>query len=439
LKRSILLPAVGAVAACSTSGEPTATITQLAPAVAYNDAPVAMKIQGGPFRPAYRFDTVSGAASIDLGGWSATLTAVAGTPGAPRSETRLEALAWQDPTTLTAALPAQVPVGVYDLHVRDPRGHEATLPRAFASLGPDASAPLITMESPSPDSVVAGGTPFTGTLGADDGAGFLASLTWTVSGAGTTQPTQTCALLPDAHQVHCPLAFTTPYATGALGTLALDATATDRVGLTSSRRFTFRLAYPPVVFDMNPQAAPAQFSMNVVVSGANFVGADGNQPGTVLVADGVVATNIVVVSATEIHGLLPAHDPGTVAVVARTGSVDSSSLSFTYYAVPTIRAVSPNTGPSAGGTVVAVVGDGFRPETSVFFADAAGINHPVSCTQLISPNRILVVTPPGTGTMAVVVSDPVSGPKQLLDAFTYVDGAGTDAGTSPCAGGDGGT
>ena len=439
MKRSILLPAVGAVAACSTTAEPTATITQLEPPVAYNDAPVAMKIGGGPFRPAYRFDTVSGAASVDLSGWSATLTPIPGSAGAPRSETRLEALAWQDPTTLTAELPAQVPVGVYDLRVHDPRGHEATLARAFVSLGADASAPVITMKDPPPNSVVAGGTPFSGTLGADDGAGYLASVSWTVSVGSTAQPAQTCALLPDAHQTDCPLAFTAPSAIGTLDTLALDTTATDRVGLTSSRRFTFRLAYQPVAIRMDPVAGPAQFSMKVQVFGSNFVPADGNQPGTVIVADGVVATGIwVAADGSEVDGLLPAHDPGTVEVVARTGSAESSPLLFTYYAVPAIRAVSPDTGPPAGGTLVAVVGDGFRTETQVFFGDTS---HPALCSRLVSANRIEVTTPPGTGNVAVIVFDPVSGPKQLLDAFTYDydAGVGVDAGTPSCLWGDGGT
>ena len=61
---------LGAVVGCGLGGEPPAALVQIAPAMAYNDTPVAANIYGGAFRPAYQFDTVAGSAGLEVSGFS---------------------------------------------------------------------------------------------------------------------------------------------------------------------------------------------------------------------------------------------------------------------------------------------------------------------------------------------------------------------------------
>lgn len=422
-------------AACSTSSEPGGSVDQMAPSVAYNDFALPVQIHGGPFRPAYRFDAVAGQTSVTSSGWMATLLPAA---SAGSGALRLANAAWRDEATLVAELPAGVPVGVYDLQVQDPRGVSATVPEAFVSLGADASAPVITMRAPSPGSIVVGGTRINGSLTADDGPGQITMLTWTLSGGGSTVPAHACALLADSHQAECSVAFDAPEASSVRDMLYLDAMAEDAAGITAARRFGFVLAGRPSVVGISPQMGPSQFSTLVTISGSNFVHPAGDSDAqSLILLDGQPLDPVDGTDPATITGLLPPHDPGNVTVAVRSGNVDSPAIEFTYVASPTVRAVSPARGPAEGGTLVAIVGDGLRPQTQILFADASG-SHEATCPRYISPNRIEVLSPPGVGSATIVANDPVSGPGTLPDGFTYDPGDGGSSVDATCETGDGG-
>jgi hypothetical protein len=70
-------------------------------------------------------------------------------------------------------------------------------------------------------------------------------------------------------------------------------------------------------------------------------------------------------------------------------------------ALPAITSISPASGPTGGGTAVAIHGTDFSGATAVFFggAEAAGVT-------VQSATLIDATAPPGTGTVHVTVITP---------------------------------
>ncbi|WP_394843795.1 Ig-like domain repeat protein [Pendulispora brunnea] len=91
-----------------------------------------------------------------------------------------------------------------------------------------------------------------------------------------------------------------------------------------------------------------------------------------------------------------------------------------------ISEITPNFGPTAGGTEVVIKGAGFKPESTVTFGGVAGTNF-----QYISEFEIHVTTPPYTGGGAsphavdVAVTAGPGDPEIKRGGFTYYDPANT--------------
>jgi len=78
-----------------------------------------------------------------------------------------------------------------------------------------------------------------------------------------------------------------------------------------------------------------------------------------------------------------------------------------------IGSLSPTSGPEAGGTLVTITGSGFVPgQTSVSFGLTPALS--VGCQ---SSNQCTAVSPPGTGTVDVIVT--VVGRATVVGSFTY--------------------
>lgn len=89
---------------------------------------------------------------------------------------------------------------------------------------------------------------------------------------------------------------------------------------------------------------------------------------------------------------------------------------FTYVApAPTTTGITPNSGPTAGGTLLTIEGTGFLPESKVIFGGnlASGII-------FIDQNILMCTAPPGfPGTATVTVINPGNQSGSLTDGFTY--------------------
>jgi hypothetical protein len=99
-------------------------------------------------------------------------------------------------------------------------------------------------------------------------------------------------------------------------------------------------------------------------------------------------------------------------------------------AIPTITSVTPNTGPSGGGTTVSVGGSNFFGANKVAFGDASAsftVNSPNSLTAFSPPHV------PGTVDVRVSNADGTSAPGSG-DLYFYTGSAPTVTGVSPSQG-----
>jgi hypothetical protein len=401
---------LGTVAGCGLSAEPPAVLGQMTPAMAYNDAPVPANISattdGGVFRPVYQFDTTAGSAGVEVSGFSATLVgqAASTSPSAPQATTgsssfALQQVTWVSVNILSALVPPGLPEGQYDLIVGDPRGHSTRLALAFTSLGMDTTPPTVSITSPRDGSVIGANAAVDVLVAADDGYGTLTDLEVTIT-AGTAAPlTETCSLTGGA-RASCTFSFPAPAPTADGEMLSIDAQATGTGGLTQSAHASMPLVPAPVPTGISPNAGSTQGGTAVTLSGANFlVGA------TQVAFDGQVAT-LYDFTPTSITALAPPHAAGPTTVTVTTGGATATLAGpFTYLPPPTVREVSPTSGPQSGFTPITIVGENFRAATTVITFDGRLL----VCPTFVNANRIEGFTPPGMGTETVAAADALGG------------------------------
>ncbi len=157
----------------------------------------------------------------------------------------------------------------------------------------------------------------------------------------------------------------------------------------------------PVVMSIDPTAGSTAGGTVVTVTGINFTGVTGvTFGGTAVTASNVSDTSLTVTS--------PAHAAaGSVDILVTTaaGTSDNTAAdNFTYGSTPVVTAISPSTGPIAGGTTVTVTGTNFTGATGVLVDGNSVTPSNVTATSLtfVTPAHaqgtvdIQVVTPLGT-------------------------------------------
>lgn len=102
---------------------------------------------------------------------------------------------------------------------------------------------------------------------------------------------------------------------------------------------------------------------------------------------------------------------------------------------PTVTGVSPNGGPSTGGTSVTITGTGFTCVTGVKFGGT-----PATTFTVVNSTTITATSPPGTGTVDVTVTNcNGTSPTNPGDQFTYTGSGSGGGGGSGAGTGSGGT
>ena len=131
---------------------------------------------------------------------------------------------------------------------------------AFTSLGPDEEAPIVTIETPKPGSIIGAETRVSVSFTADDGAGLLEALEATVTPAGISAetPCRTGSRGPAA-QATCQFQFTAPTPTGDNDMIVIDARARGQRRKRSSQPpVPYRLARRPSLTGLTPSDWPGQ-------------------------------------------------------------------------------------------------------------------------------------------------------------------------------------
>jgi len=132
----------------------------------------------------------------------------------------------------------------------------------------------------------------------------------------------------------------------------------------------------------------------------------------------------------EVKGLVNVQADGSTVMVLPTLSsqIDANQLStlrVSFAAVPgtgsapapVVTGVTPNTGPAAGGTQVAISGSGLTGTGAVTFGGA-----PAASFQAVSDTQVNAVSPGGAGAVDVVVITAAGGASATgtVDQFTYI-------------------
>jgi hypothetical protein len=301
-------------------------------------------------------------------------------------------------TDMLALTPAGT--GTVDVTVTTANGTSATSAAdQFTYLA--ANAPTVTSLLPTSGSTAGG------TLVSIIGTNLLDA---TAVAFGTTAVTNFVNDTADLIEVYSPA--------GAAGAIDVTVTTTNGTSATSTAdQFTY-VAAPqgPTVTAVSPTAGPTAGGTEVTITGTGFTGA------TAVHFGGTAATVFTIDSDTEIMATSPAGSAGMVdvTVIAANGmSALSSADQFTYVAAaaaPTVTAMNPTSGSTAGGTEVTITGTGFTAATAVNFGSTAATAFTVD-----SDTQIVATSPAGAaGTVDVMVTTAEgTSVASSADRFTY--------------------
>jgi hypothetical protein len=220
----------------------------------------------------------------------------------------------------------------------------------------------------------------------------------------------------------------TAVAPGATVASAVDVVVTTAGGVSqTSSSDVYLYETVPSVTAVAPAAGPTAGGATITVSGTDFVA------GATVTVGGVAATNVTVVSPTQITATTPAHAQALVDVVVSTGggaSPVSAADRYQYEALPSLLSVSPNAGPLAGGTTITITGSNFFAGASVAVGSQAASN--VTAASATSITATLPSVSSATTVDVVVTTAGGSSALSLQDLYAY--GAPVVTGLSPVAG-----
>jgi hypothetical protein len=292
------------------------------------------------------------------------------------------------PTEITAVTSAARP-GVGNVTVVNPDTQSSTLTDAFTY----DPAPTLTAVSPLVGST-AGGAVITIT-GSNFRAG-AAVLFGSEPGTGVNVASETL------------LTVTSPAHPAGVVTVAVR----NDDGQGDSLPRAFRFVDPPTVASATPNSGDVAGGTVVRLTGTGF----GAQMSATF--DGVASPSVTYVSSTALDVVTPPHGPGPVDIIVTTSAGVSATLTggFTYTRqAPTVSAIAPEAGPSAGGTLVSITGTGFAPGATVRFGGTAATS-----VEVASPSLLRAVTPAhAAGAVDVVVTNDDGQSATLTNGYTY--------------------
>jgi hypothetical protein len=327
-----------------------------------------------------------------LSGSTVAIGQGSGTPEVAASDVDVVSL-----TEITAVTGGGAEVGTYDVYVRTGAGSSAGNSKAaFTYVG----APTVTSVSPGvgPKS---GGTKITIT-----GTNFLSGASVAI-GQGLSGPPVA------ATEVDVVSLTEITALTGAAKVGTYDVYVTTAVGTSAGNsKAAFTYVGAPTVSSVSPGVGPKSGGTKITITGTNFLSGASVAIGQGLSGPPVAATDVDVVSLTEITAITGGGAKvGTydVYVTTAAGTAGGNSKTrFTYAAAPTVTSVSPNAGPKAGGTEITIMGTNFLPGATVAIGQGLS-GPPVAATDVdvVSSSKITARTGAGkVGTYDVYVTTP---------------------------------
>ena len=340
--------------------------------------------------------TTAGGTSVTITGTSFT-----GATGVTIGGTAATGVTVNSATSITATTPAHA-AGAVSVVVTTPAGSNGAN-TLYTYVTP---APTVTAINPT-SGTTAGGTSVT-----IAGTNFTGATGVTIGGTAATGVTVVNATSITA---------TTPaHAAGAVSVVV-----TTPAGSNGANTLYTYVTPAPTVTAINPTSGTTAGGTSVTITGTNFTGATGVTIG------GTAATGVTVVNATSITATTPAHAAGAVSVVVTTpaGSNGANTL-YTYVTpAPTVTAINPTSGTTAGGTSVTITGTDFTGATGVTIGGTAATG-----VTVVNATTITATTPAhAAGAVSVVVTTP-AGSNGANTLYTYVTPAPTVTAINPTSG-----
>jgi predicted outer membrane repeat protein len=179
---------------------------------------------------------------------------------------------------------------------------------------------------------------------------------------------------------------------------------------------SIKVKAPPTITSITPNSGPKKGNTPITIRGTNFI--SGGHFGVTV--GGAAATSVVRVNATAITAKTPPGTPGVkpVVVTNNDGQTATKPGGFTYIAPPTIKSITPGSGPAAGNTLIMIRGSNFVAG-GLFGVKVGG----AAATSVIRVNATAITarTPAGTpGAKNVVVTNKDGQTATKPGGFTYV-------------------
>jgi hypothetical protein len=338
-----------------------------------------------------------------------------------------------DGTIINAKTPPHAS-GAVDVTITNQGGGTATKAAAFTYTA--AAAPTVT------NVVANNGTSLGGTTVTISGSNFAGGAAVTF---GTTSANQVSVLNSGAIQAITP--------GHPAGTVGVTVTLSDGQSATLANAFTFNAASAPSITSITPNTGPGGTQITIAGTGfANTNGSSTNAGRDAIVSVGsaacvagttspdstclqplppvppAVTSPPIVVSDTTIQGLVPNAPGGAATVTITNPDGQTATSTFTYTGpsgTPTFTSISPNSGPSLGGTLVTLTGTNFVHGAAVSFGGSGGGAQgaqAVAGSIVVSDDgtSISARTPAGLyGVYDVTVTNPGGLAVTLTDGFTF--------------------
>lgn len=292
--------------------------------------------------------------------------------------------------------PPRDTAGVVSMTVLNPSGLGTTVASAFTYTPPTSPAPSITQVSP------ANGPEQGGNTLNFIGANFRVTGRWLLGGVALTGVN---TLNENLVSVQAPA-----HAPG-----RVDLTYVGPDGQVATRVEAYQYLAAPLVTSAAPGLGAVTGDTQVELVGNYFT------TGMKVFFGGVQGTVLSVGSATNATVRTPPSViPGFVDIVVRNpdGQEGRLAAGFEYLAPPSLAAVWPSQGPSAGGTVATLTGSGFHRDSRVYFGGTEA-----SAVYYTSQGGLLAFVPEASSqsVVEVRVDNPDGASFALPAAFTYKD------------------
>jgi hypothetical protein len=208
----------------------------------------------------------------------------------------------------------------------------------------------------------------------------------------------------------------------------VDVVVTNPGATAATLAGAFTYAVPgATVTAISPTSGSSFGGTAVTITGTSFV------TGAAVTIGGTAATGVTVVNATTITATTPTHAAGAVDVVVTNSGTAPGTLSggYTYIVpVPTVSAISPAIGSTAGGTTVTVTGTNFGAGAALTIGGTAATS-----VTVVNQTTITATTPAhAAGAVDVVVTNAGATPGTLTGGFTYTVPVATITSITPTGG-----